>query len=208
MIAVCDHNSARNAAATQRAAAGTGVTVIAGMEITSSEEVHIVGLFPTAVEAEAVQDEIYARLPGENDEDVFGYQVVVDEHDMVEDMDGRLLIGATTIQAEAVVDLIHRHGGIAIASHVDRESFGIFGQLGFIPDSLKFDALEISRHTDRETVRRMYPQTAGYTLIRSSDAHHPADIGSVMTEAIMAEPSFDELKKALAGLDGRGVPDA
>ena len=68
MIAVCDHNSARNTAATRRAAEGSGLTVIPGIEITSSEEVHILGLFPTESDAEAVQEEVYARLFGQNDE--------------------------------------------------------------------------------------------------------------------------------------------
>ena len=99
MIAVCDHNSARNAAAALRAAAGSNLTVIPGIEITSSEEVHVLGLFPSETEAEAVQEEVYARLIGENKEEVFGYQVVVDEFDDVEDLDQRLLIGATTLSA-------------------------------------------------------------------------------------------------------------
>ena len=72
MIAVCDHNSARNTDATRRAAQGTGLTVIPGLEITTSEEVHILGLFPRQEEADAMQEEVYARLPGENDEETKG----------------------------------------------------------------------------------------------------------------------------------------
>jgi 4,5-DOPA dioxygenase extradiol len=111
IIAICDHNSARNASATVRAAINTDLTVIPGMEITSSEEVHILGLFPSDREAEAVQDEVYGRLVGQNQEKVFGYQVVVNEDDEVEDLDQRLLIGATTLNCERVVSLIHDFGG-------------------------------------------------------------------------------------------------
>jgi 3',5'-nucleoside bisphosphate phosphatase len=205
VIAVCDHNSARNTAATRRAAANTGLTVIPGMEITSSEEVHIIGLFPSDEEAEATQEEVYARLHGENDEDVFGYQVVVDEEDQVEDVDGRLLISATTLSAEKVVSLIHRFGGVAIASHVDRQGFGIFSQLGFIPESLRFDALEISKRTDFNSVRKKFPQCRDFPLVTSSDAHFLSDMGSVATRMLMAEPSFQELQKALLGRDGRRI---
>lgn len=205
VIAICDHNSARNTAATRRAAARTGLTVFSGMEITSSEEVHIVGLFPTDSDAEAAQEEVYARLFGENDEDVFGYQIVVDEDDQVEDMDSRLLIGATTLSSEKVVDLIHRFSGLAIASHVDRQGFGIFSQLGFIPDNLKFDALEISKRTDFRAVRAKFPQCREFPLITSSDAHFVADVGTAETRMLMAEPTFAEVRKALAGLEDRRI---
>ena len=45
IIAVTDHNTAENAAAAIRAADGTGLTVLPGMELTSEEEVHILGIF-------------------------------------------------------------------------------------------------------------------------------------------------------------------
>ncbi len=207
MIAICDHNSARNAAATMRAAQGSRLTVIPGLEITSSEEVHFVGLFPTPAKAEAVQDEVYSHLFGENNEEVFGYQVVVDEHDQVEDLDERLLIAGTTLPAERVVDLIHRFDGLAIASHVDRGGFGIFSQLGFIPDTLKLDALEVSKRSDFQAARERYPQCRNYALITSSDAHALEDVGAVATTMRMAKPNFAELRKALAGLEGRAIEE-
>ncbi len=205
MIAVCDHNSARNTAATRRASRGGDLVVIPGIEVTSSEEIHIVGLFPSDEAAEAMQEEIYSRLPGENKEEVFGYQVVVDEYDEVEDLDDRLLIGATTIGAQKVVELIHGLGGLAVPAHVDREGFGIFRQLGFIPPEMKVDALEISWRTDFAAARARFRQCRNYTLITSSDAHYLADIGKAQTLAMMVRPSFEELRKALAGEDGRRI---
>jgi 3',5'-nucleoside bisphosphate phosphatase len=204
-IAICDHNSARNAAATIRAAAGTGLTVLPGMEITSAEEVHILGLFRDVESVTSVQEEVYARLIGQNDEDAFGYQVVVDENDLVDDMDDRLLIGATTLNVEKVANLIHKYGGLAVASHVDRSGFGIFGQLGFIPDTLKLDALEISKRADYEKVREKYPQCRRFPLITSSDAHYLKDIASAATKMLIAEPSFDEIRKAILGAESRKI---
>jgi 3',5'-nucleoside bisphosphate phosphatase len=205
MIAICDHNSARNAGATVRAAHSSRLTVVPGIEITSSEEVHFVGLFPTVESVEAVQEEVYSHLFGQNNEEVFGCQVVVDEHDQVEDLDQRLLISATTLCAEKVVNLIHRHAGIAVASHVDRGGFGIFSQLGFIPDTLELDALEVSKRMGFEAARQKYPQCRGYPLITSSDAHTLEDIGTSVTRAQMAEPSLAELRKALAQENRRRI---
>ena len=54
-IAVCDHNSAENAAAVQRAGLSAGLPVIPGMEITSAEDVHILGLLPDLEAAMALQ---------------------------------------------------------------------------------------------------------------------------------------------------------
>lgn len=205
VIAICDHNSARNTAATKRAARGSTLRVIPGMEITTSEEVHVLGLFPSDDLAAGVQEEVYARLFGQNRDEVFGYQVVVDEHDQVEDLDQRLLIGATTLSCERVVRLVHEHGGLAIASHVDRYGFGIFSRLGFIPKTLELDALEVSRSMDFDTARTKYPQCRDRTLVTSSDAHRPAEIGAAFTRMKMAEPTFDELRKVLSGQDGREV---
>jgi PHP family Zn ribbon phosphoesterase len=205
MIAVCDHNSARNTAATSRAAEESGLKVIPGLEITTSEEVHILGLFPSDSDAEAVQEEVYAHLFGQNDENVFGCQVVVDEHDQVEDLDERLLIGATTLNAEKVVRLIHDRHGLAVASHIDRAGFGIFSQLGFIPEGLELDALEISKKTDLDSIRARYPQCRDYPVITSSDAHYLEEVGAAVTLAMMAEPSFEELGKALGNSDGRRI---
>ena len=205
VIAICDHNSARNTAATRQVADGTGLTVIPGIEITTSEEAHIVGLFRSDEEAQGVQEEVYARLIGQNDEEAFGYQVVVNEHDEVEDLDQRLLIGATTLSAERVADLIHKYHGLAIAAHVDRQGFGIFSQLGFIPDGLKLDALEVSRRSDFDTVRSTYRQTRDYSLVTSSDAHYLQDIGAAFTVARLGKPDLGELTRAFRGEGGRHI---
>ena len=179
--------------------------VIPGLEITSSEEVHVLGLFPSANEAQLAQDEVYARLSGVNDERAIGYQVVVDEFDMVEDMEQALLIGSTTLNIYKVVDLIHGLGGLAIASHIDRPGFGILSQLGFIPDDLKFDALEVSKHMDMDTAGKKLGPSCNCPIVTSSDAHYVSDIGVVFTEARMAETSFDELKSAFHGIGQRKI---
>ena len=47
IIAVCDHNSAENGEVTKDLAKKKGINVIAGMEISSSEEVHVLGFSKT-----------------------------------------------------------------------------------------------------------------------------------------------------------------
>jgi 3',5'-nucleoside bisphosphate phosphatase len=204
-IAICDHNSCRNVKGAVRAGNARNFLVIPGIEITSKEEVHIVGLFSEVAHAEAIQEEIYSRLGGFNDEEAFGYQVVVDENDFVEDMDQRLLIGATTLNTNQVVDLIHNFQGLAIAAHIDRTAFGIFSQLGFIPNDLELDALEISKHIDGPTARQRYDKIHRWHFLRSSDAHYLTDIGSAFTQMYLKNVSFKEIEFALNDCAGRRV---
>ena len=140
-VVVCDHNSAENLAAVQRAGQRVGLAVLAGIEIASAEEVHIVALLPDVDAAQILQRRVYDALPGKNDEGAFGMQVVAGEDGEVLGFNQRLLIGATTMSLEEVVAAIHAAGGVAVAAHVDREGFGILGQLGMIPPGLALDAL-------------------------------------------------------------------
>ncbi len=204
IIAICDHNSAENVAVTRDIARGKGIHVVAGMEINSSEEVHVLGLFSNLEDSSKIQEVIYDNLqPGENDEDAFGMQVVVNESDEVLGFNKRLLIGATSLSVDRVVDLIHSVNGLAIASHIDRDGYGIIGQLGFIPQELKFDALEISRRTKRDEARIKFASYRHMPWISSSDAHRLEDIGKRTTSLFMNHSTFEELRLALGGVDGR-----
>jgi len=198
MIAICDHNSGENVNAVMKAGAREGLAVIPGIEATSREEVHILGLFRSERDLAHLQDVIYENLPGENDEEAFGPQLVVDEWDRVVGMNRRLLIGATALTVERIVEAIHRWGGLAIASHIDRERFSLIGQLGFIPEGLELDALEVSRPSSGK-------QDYGYPVVTSSDAHFLADIGRSPTHFMVEDLSLDELEKALRGEDGRRI---
>jgi predicted metal-dependent phosphoesterase TrpH len=198
MIGVCDHNSAENVGAVVRAGRRESVFVVPGMEITSREEVHILGLLPSEENAIHLQAIVYENLTGENDEDTFGLQVVVDEWNEVLGTETRLLIGATSLTLEDVVEAIHRAGGLAVASHIDREGFSLVGQLGFIPPGLKLDALEVSS-------RSPFKSWEDYTVITSSDAHRLEDIGKVSTSFYARDLNFSEIEKALNREDGRSV---
>ena len=83
IIAICDHNSAENVQAAIRLGEELGLRVLPGMEICSREEVHILGLFKAVEQVQAMQEFVYEHLPGENQAEVFGYQVIVNENDEI-----------------------------------------------------------------------------------------------------------------------------
>jgi PHP family Zn ribbon phosphoesterase len=209
MIAVCDHNSARNAAAVQEAA-GERLAVLAGMEVTTVEECHVVGLFPDAGAAAAAGLEVGATLPPADHEyeAFFGEQPVLDASGAETGRERRALATASTLDVDAAVALIHRHGGLAVAAHIDRRSFGVIGQLGFFPAEAGFDAVEVSRHVAAEAAAEAPFRAHGLPLLHSSDAHFLGDVGTARTLVRCERPAFEELALALAARDGRGVGHA
>jgi len=204
-IAICDHNSGENAPFVEKAAYGSPVKVFVGMEITSREEVHIVALFDNLSALRSLQESIYQHLAGQNDEKRFGYQVIVNECDEVEGICERLLIGATDLSVTSVVEAIHEREGVAIAAHIDRESFSVIGQLGFISPEMQFDALEISSHLSLPEARRRFPELSQWPMITSSDAHYLRDMGRSVTRIVMEEPTIQELKWAFRKEEGRYI---
>ncbi len=205
IIALCDHNSAENAGAAMAAGEAAGLYVIPGMEICSREEVHVLGLFETLEQALSMQEMVYAHLPGQNTPELWGYQVVANEKNEVLYENQRLLIGATTLYLDAVVEAVHERGGLCVAAHVDRPAFSIISNLGFIPPDLRFDALEVSPQVPLGEARSRVPGVAPYACITSSDAHYPADIARVSTSFVLQAPAFAEIRMALQGQNGRRI---
>ena len=203
ILGICDHNSSENVPALIKAARKFRITVLPGMEVTSSEEVHILALFDEMEHAQRLQDIIYANLPGENDEETFGMQVVVNEEGEVLHFNNKLLIGASTLPVEDVVKTIHSLDGLAIASHIDREGFSLIGQLGFIPEGLDLDALEISPALSFEAAVQKFAPS--HPLTCSSDAHYIEDIGKGFTSFYIEKATTEEIKKAFLNADGRKI---
>jgi len=205
IIGVCDHNSMENAGSVMWAGKKMGISVLPGMEICSKEEVHILGLFENLEQALSMQEYVYANLPGENQPEMFGEQIIVDKNDEVMGKNSKLLIGATSLGLLEIIEKIHILGGISIAAHVNRPAFGIIRQLGFIPNNLGIDGVEVSRHISIIEARKKISEIKGLPCVTFSDAHFPDDIGIVWTVFKMAAPSFKEISLALKGKRGRMI---
>jgi 3',5'-nucleoside bisphosphate phosphatase len=200
-IAVCDHNAASNVRPVRTAGAEAGLEVIAGMEVTTAEEIHLLSLFDGEMETDEFADLVAAHLPGANDPDAFGDQIVVDHRGDPVALEEALLIGAVEMEIGRIVEEIHRLDGLAIASHVDKQAFSLLSQLGFVPTDLGLDAVELSSHAGR---RDRYP-LRGLPVVRCSDAHFPEEIGKAYTSFLVQEATVAEIRLALAGKRGRRV---
>jgi len=202
MIAICDHNTARNAGATQEAA-GANLTVLAGMEMTTAEEVHVVGIFPDAERACAAGDEVRSSLPDMGDASTrFGEQRLMDAQGKILGKETKMLAASSAFGLSETVNLIKRHDGLAIAAHVDRPSFSVLSQLGMFPADAGFDAVEVSAAAV-SSARAVQFSSFGLPVIVSSDSHFLSDVGTRCTVSEMGEPSFNELALAFKGIGQR-----
>lgn len=203
IIGICDHNSTENVLAVKAAGKRVGVQVLGGIEISSQEEVHILGLFSNDRALRIIQEVVYKNLPGENKQDVFGEQLVADERDKIIGTNPRFLIGSVNLSVEKIVALIKSLDGLAIAAHIDRQSFGIIGQMGFIPEGLELDALEVSAGCSSAKILEY--KKYSLPVVKFSDAHFLQDIGNASTVFSLNALEFSEIELALRGAEGRMV---
>lgn len=177
VIALTDHNTARNCPAAIRAGKEAGLLVLPGMELTTSEEVHIVCLFSEVEAALAFSDYVYERLPDiENMPGIFGEQVLMDEADNDLGRLSKLLINATSVSVMEVRGLVEVYGGFCYPAHVDRSSNSILANLGEIPPECGFTAAEISKTGDDAALMQAHAILQNMKRLHSSDAHYLPDI--------------------------------
>lgn len=204
IIAITDHNSTKQAALIKQIAAKKRLTVFCGAEINSSEEVHALALFETNEQLMQFQQYIDRHLiKVKNNPAYFGEQVVIDENEMIIEEVDELLINALDVDLLQIEKFVHQLGGIFIPAHIDRYYNGLFSQLGFIPEGFVADAYELSKNANIEDWMQNGKIPKGATIIRSSDAHHPEQIGQAFTTFEMNEPTFSELLLALQHSNGR-----
>ncbi len=200
LIAVTDHNSTRNVRPCVEIGKGLGLFVIPGCEVNTQEEVHCLCYFPDLEALDVFQQYLDGKIPDiKNDPDLFGYQVAVDKDDVIVYEEERSLYTGIRDDIEGVRQKVHSLGGIFVPAHVDRMKNGIYGQLGFIPSDLHYDALEISRRIHPEDFLRQHPELVAKKILRSSDAHFLSHIASVHTDFHMDELNWESFKKAFYG---------
>ncbi len=172
VIAITDHNSCKNARAVM-AAGKDKIKVIPGMEITTSEEVHVLCYFPEIDAAEDMGNFVYQHMQGvKNDPEIFGRQLVMNAEDEVVGEEDNLLVNAVNLDIYEVAAAVKTRGGLFVPAHIDKSSYSITANLGFLPPDLEVDGLEITER-GLEKYSQMY---AGYGVLTSSDAHYLENI--------------------------------
>lgn len=195
-IMLADHNSSRNCPALAVACRRLDLACLFGMEVTTAEEVHCLAVFDTLAQAADLTEQVYAALPKrKNAPEIYGPQAVVTVDEEIEELEPHLLSAPTRLTIHEAGQRIHALGGLFIAAHIDRTVFSITSQLGSLAGDEGFDAVELTRFADLEVWRE---KTQGLPIIRSSDAHHPDQIGTQWTEAALNAFSTSELKRVFS----------
>ena len=200
IIAVTDHNAAENARAVMKAAAELPLCVIAGMEVTTAEEIHVVCLFPDADSAERASRELFEKLPKiENKPEFFGRQLQMDEEENLIREETRLLSNATSLSYEQVPAFAERFGGFCYPAHIDRDANSVLSNFGMLPEEPHFSALEVYRPERFFSAAENEKYREGHAIVTSSDAHQLGDISEREHFLHMEEASFEGVRKALTG---------
>ena len=191
IVALTDHNSTLNCPAFFKACERYGVIPIAGMELTTSEDIHIVCLFPDLNSAMAFDEEIAThRMKIKNNPSIFGRQLVLDEYDETVCEIDELLSFATDISVDDAPEMVEKFGGVCYPAHIDRSSNGIITVLGTLPPTPHFNVVELK---DRDKLDRLKAEHGldGRYFVYSSDAHS--------LEMMSDAQNFVELPDGLTG---------
>lgn len=190
IIAITDHNSCGNIEAAIKVA-GDNILIIPGMEIETSEEIHVVSYFPDIESAKEAEKIVKANMPKiKNNPEIYGNQYFMDENDEITGEEENLLVTATNLDIYSVFDLVKSVGGVAVPAHIDRSSYSVLSNLGFLPEDLNSPCVEITP-MKRNFLEKDYSK---YTILSNSDAHY---LENIMEREFYIEIKEKNVKSAL-----------
>ncbi len=199
IMALTDHNTCRNCPAFFKTAAAQGIVPVAGMELTTAEDIHLVCLFEKLDDAMRFDKEINThRTLIPNRTDIFGHQFIMDENDEVIGTDEHFLSIATDITVDGAPALVESFGGICYPAHIDREANGIVATLGIFPDMPEFPCAEYHDGDKKTEYEERFPLLKTKPCVISSDAHYLWDIsGRLNCFELDCEENADDIRKKL-----------
>lgn len=204
VIAIADHNSSENCIAAVKAAENKGIVVIPGIELQTTEEVHLLCFFNNIydlAEFQQIIDNRMIKVP--NNPLIFGEQLIIDHNDCITGEKEIMLLSSSGLSINEAVKKVSSLGGVTIPSHIDRNHNSIIMNLGFIPEALNFKVLEVSRKEDLENLKQKYPFLNQYQFIYNSDAH---DLGCISEREQFIEVEEKTIENILTVLkNGKGV---
>ena len=206
LIAITDHNATGNIQAVQKAAAGTGLTVLPGMELQTREEVHVLCLFDQLEQAENWQKLVTIQLarPWKIAPIILAISCWWMKTAILWRAKAVYWLTSTRLSIDEVWRQVENLGGMVIPAHVNRPANGLLSMLGFVPPEIPFPALEISRQLKPSVAATLHSQLTGYPLVQGGDAHRLENILG-LNQLQVEEPTLAEIRMALKNSNGRSA---
>jgi PHP family Zn ribbon phosphoesterase len=190
IIALTDHNSCLNCPAAIKAGEEAGITVVPGMELCTSEEIHTVCMFPTLEKALEFSDYVKSTMPPVmNDENIFGNQYIMDHTDKILGKEELLLTTASGISIDDVVKVVAEYNGVVYPAHLDRASYSVLSVLGFMYKEMNFTAAEFTHKAYIPQYEEKHELLKGMKHFRGSDAHYLENMVEATEEIDLPECS-------------------
>ncbi len=188
IIAITDHNSCKNVEPVLKAASKTNLIVVPGIEVETFEGIHMLCYFKSLTDLKDFTSIIDDNLPDiENNEVKWGSQLILNENDDISGTERKMLINSTNIKINELVKLVHIYNGRIVASHIDKYANSILTVLGFIPDDLPLDGIEVSLNANLKEYETIFK----YRIFQNSDAHFLADICEKNNNIILLDKSLE-----------------
>ena len=197
IVALTDHNTCKNCPAFFRAAREYGIIPIAGMELTSAEDIHVVCIFETLEDALKFDEFVYTkRILVRNRPEFFGEQLIMNENEEIVAKEEFLLSNATTLALDEILPAVKGFGGVAYPAHIDRDANGIVAILGTIPKDTEYRLFELN---DKDKLRAASEDYGipKENFIVSSDAHTLEAIRDKENYFLLPEGDEEEVRREL-----------
>ncbi len=200
IIALTDHNSSANCESAVKVGKEIGITVVPGMELCTSEEIHCICLFPTVEKAMEFSGYVRTLMPPiKNKEHIFGEQLIMDCEDGILGKEELLLTTAADISIDYLPETVKKYGGVCYPAHINRSSYSIISSLGDFGDYLDVNAFELTPDADENEYLSKYKGTNGKIILRSSDAHYLENMREPEFTVELPENSAQALIEYLKG---------
>lgn len=197
LVALTDHNTCKNCEAFLAMAESFGILAIPGMELTTSEEVHVLCYFPSLEDAMAFSDYVRTCIPGENIPKFFGNQLIYNVDDEQVGIEDAALIEATTISFFDLEELVPKYNGIYGPAHVDKNSNSLLSNLGFVPFDARFHFAEFHQMSKAFEICEANPYLKSCRLITDSDAHRLEAMNEPVNRLHVKERTREAVLEAL-----------
>ena len=193
LIALTDHNTAKNCPAAKAAADAYGIGFIPGIEVTTSEDIHCVCLFPyldKAMEFDAMLEE---HLPLQFVCDFSPNKQIIMHPDGSTAQFDTLLITGCDISIMELPEIVKGYDGICYPAHVDRDSNGLLAILGMWPEDLDVTAAEVRFELPDAVPKHL-------KILQASDAHRMESLPEGGYPLPLRSADFEGLREYISGI--------